>query len=231
MTRSDDRAVASDCSLHVKSDNLIPPELLRHISRFDGGGARLAGASWRDARRVAGVAVLRAPLDLAKIWRIRTSAEVRGTAAQFDQTSGLRHGMGLGAPVPRAPAGARSPCVLHSRGRAEYRAPLATFPASLRDDEVNLARKEQDKRSATPLFVQGTSEARPRPPPRCARCRPRTTRCRASLATAPEGLLNSPVIFPRTWPHPRHPYSSSCIGQTIWSKRYSKTGRAGFVHR
>ena len=35
------------------------------------------------------------------------------------------------------------PCVMPSRGRAEYRAPLATLPASLRDDEGSIACKEQ----------------------------------------------------------------------------------------
>ena len=41
------------CSLYEKSDIQIPPEFLWQISRFNGGGVRLAGASWRDARKVA----------------------------------------------------------------------------------------------------------------------------------------------------------------------------------
>ena len=47
------RAYHRACSLHEKSDIQIPPEFLWQISRFNGGGVRLAGASWRDARKVA----------------------------------------------------------------------------------------------------------------------------------------------------------------------------------
>ena len=61
--------------------------------------------------------------------------------------------MEQGALVPRAPAGARTPCVMPSRGRAEYRAPLATLPASLRDDERNIACKEQGKGTGLGLAI------------------------------------------------------------------------------
>ena len=116
-------------------------------------------ASWRDARKVArGRGTPRTPgsgssdRDNSHLGRgagNRRAVRAIFTVAPIEWARALR----FPAPLP-----GRERFVSSFQGSPRVRgAPLATFPASLRDDEGNIACKEQGKRSAAPPFPEWPS--------------------------------------------------------------------------